>query len=101
MIEVGPNSQRSSQRRSVDSAVKLLGPFRIKSGPNPRIVCKWCAKHVAVRSVDDDVLSYLICTRPNCMQSRPANEYANEIAAQIMIYGAQLDGNALKFEDVK
>ena len=83
--------------------MKLRGPFTIRTGPNPRIVCKWCNKHVAVRTSDIDELDYLICTRPSCVRSRPKSEaagYMNEIVAQIMIYGAQLDGNALKFEEV-
>lgn len=83
--------------------MKLRGPFAIKSGPNPRIICKWCHKNVAVRSSGVDELNYLICTRPICLRDRPNSEmagYMNETLAQIMVYGAQIDGNALKFEQV-
>jgi len=81
--------------------MKLRGPFAIKPGPNPRIVCKWCKLHVAVRTAGEDCLNYLICTRPNCMRDRPrteANLYLNEIVAQTIVYGVQLQAKGLYFE---
>ena len=81
--------------------MKLHGPFEIKPGPNPRIICKWCKLHVAVRTSGVDELNYLICTRPTCVAKRPSSEsakYSNEIIAQIMIYGAQIQSKGLYFE---
>lgn len=50
----------------------LHGPFEVKHGPNPRILCIWCKKPVALRNARNGIY-VLMCTRLICETERPRN----------------------------
>lgn len=72
--------------------MKLEGPFKIKPGPIPRILCEWCDRPVSLRSGELNTIHILICTRQECKRTRfqkhpYSKTYDGEIAAQIITFG--------------